>query len=116
MNADDRRTRLRQILLALGAPDAEVARLADSLTPRAPDAALAAAAEVLAGAAAPDARAGLSVETLRHAASLAPGDLDDARMEIAARAVQRNLEHLQVVRALDLDDGVEPPTLFQPLR
>jgi hypothetical protein len=50
--------------------------------------------------------------TLQHAASLLGGAFDPARLEVAGRAVKRNLDQFQVVRELVLDDAVEPATLF----
>jgi hypothetical protein len=73
-----------------------------------------------AGAAAADlaaqARPAVSASTLREAASLLAGSFDAARLAVAERAVQRNLEQLQVVRDLVLDDAIEPAPVFAPLR
>jgi hypothetical protein len=72
------------------------------------------------GAAATDlaaqARPAVTRASLRQVAALLDGAFDDARLGVAERAVQRNLEHLAVVRELVLDDGVEPPTIFTPRR
>ncbi|MGE4223469.1 MAG: hypothetical protein AB7I23_09015 [Vicinamibacterales bacterium] len=58
----------------------------------------------------------VSAAVLEQAATLLGGGFDAARLEVAGRAVRRNLDHLQVVRELDLDDAVEPPTLFRARR
>lgn len=62
------------------------------------------------------ARPAVSLAALQQAASLLDGSFDAARLGVAGRAVQRNLEHLAVVRELALDDAVEPATRFAPLR
>jgi hypothetical protein len=53
---------------------------------------------------------------LQQAAALLGGSFDDARLGVAERAVQRNLEQAAVVRDLVLDDAIEPATVFSPLR
>lgn len=58
----------------------------------------------------------VSATVLQQAATLLGGQFDAARLDVAGRAVQRNLDHLQVVRDLELDDAVEPPTIFRPRR
>lgn len=72
------------------------------------------------GAAAADlaaqARPVITRAVLQQAASMLDGTFDPARLGVAERAVQRNLEHAAVVRELVLDDAVEPATLFAPLR
>jgi hypothetical protein len=55
----------------------------------------------------------VNAATLQSAASLLAGGFDATRLEIAGRAVQRNLDQLQVVRELELDDAVEPATVFR---
>ena len=62
------------------------------------------------------ARPAVSAATLREAATLLAGSFDAARMAVAERAVQRNLEQIQVVRDLVLDDAIEPAPVFAPLR
>lgn len=62
------------------------------------------------------ARPAVSAATLREAALLLDGPFDGARMAVAERAVQRNLEQIQVVRDLVLDDAIEPAPVFAPLR
>lgn len=62
------------------------------------------------------ARPAVSTAALREAASLLGGSFDSARLAVAERAVQRNLEQLQVVRELVLDDAIEPAPVFAPLR
>jgi hypothetical protein len=86
-DAVDRRHVL-QILAALGFGGAAAAELAAQATP------------TVTGA------------TLQNAATLLAGDFDAARLGVAGRAVQRNLDQMQVVRELDLDDAVEPSTIF----
>lgn len=72
------------------------------------------------GAAAADlaaqARPVVATSALRQAVALLDGTLDDARLAVAERAVQRNLDHAAVVRELVLDDAVEPATIFVPRR
>lgn len=58
------------------------------------------------------ARPAVSDATLRSAAALLAGPFDAARLDVAGRAVQRNLDQMQVVRELDLDDLVEPAPVF----
>ena len=53
---------------------------------------------------------------LGGAASLLAGSFDPARLEVARRAVQRNLNQLQVVRELELDDAIEPALTFKARR
>jgi hypothetical protein len=55
----------------------------------------------------------VSATTLQSAASLLAGSFDAARLDVAGRAVQRNLDQLQVVRDLELDDAVEPAMVFR---
>ncbi len=73
-----------------------------------------------AGAAATDlaalAQPTVSAQTLREAATLLGGSFDATRLAVAERAVQRNLEQIQVVRELVLDDALEPAPVFAPLR
>lgn len=72
------------------------------------------------GAAAADlaaqARPAVTQAVLQQAATLLDGTFDAERLAVAERAVQRNLEQAAVVRELVLDDAVEPPTVFVPLR
>jgi hypothetical protein len=70
------------------------------------------AADHLAAAAAPV----VSPETLRSAASLLAGGFDEARLDVAQAAVQRNLDQLQVVRDLELPDAIEPAVQFRARR
>jgi hypothetical protein len=46
------------------------------------------------------------------AASLLAGGFDQTRLDVAGRAVRRNLDQLDVVRELELDDAIEPATVF----
>ena len=62
------------------------------------------------------ARPAVSAAALREAATLLDGSFDAARMAVAERAVQRNIEQMQAVRALVLDDAIEPALVFAPLR
>ena len=62
------------------------------------------------------ARPAVNAATLREAALLLDGSFDADRMAVAERAVQRNLEQIQVVRELVLDDAIEPALVFAPLR
>ena len=62
------------------------------------------------------ARPAVTAATLREAASLLAGSFDAARLSVAERAVQRNLEQVQAVRELVLDDAIEPAPVFAPLR
>ncbi len=71
----------------------------------------AAAAELAA-----QARPAVTAATLQQAASLLDGGFDTARLAVAERAVQRNLEQAAAVRELVLDDLVEPAPVFAPLR
>ena len=69
-------------------------------------------AETLAAQAAPV----VSADALKGAATLLSGTFDDARLAVAHKALQRNLDQLQVVRDLDLPDGLEPGVIFQARR
>lgn len=71
-----------------------------------------ATADALAAGAAPT----VSPAALQGAASLLAGAFDDRRLQVAQAAVQRNLDQLQVVRDLELPDGVEPAVVFQARR
>jgi hypothetical protein len=62
------------------------------------------------------ARPAVTRAALQQAASLLDGSFDAVRLGVAERAVQRNQEHMAVVRALVLDDAVEPAPVFAPLR
>jgi hypothetical protein len=62
------------------------------------------------------ARPVVSRAALQQASTLLGGSFDDARLGVAERAVQRNLENTAVVRELVLDDAIEPATVFSPLR
>jgi hypothetical protein len=66
----------------------------------------------LAADVAAQARPAVGDATLRSAASLLAGPFDTARLDVASRAVQRNLDQMRVVRELDLDDLVEPAPVF----
>jgi hypothetical protein len=70
------------------------------------------------GAAAADlaaqARPVVTRSVLQQAAALLDGSFDDRRLGVAERAVQRNLELAAAVRDLELDDAIEPATIFDP--
>ena len=67
-----------------------------------------AAAEIVA-----QSRAGaLNPDILRSANAVTGLDLSDERLKIAATALQRNLEQFQMIRDLEIDDSIEPATLF----
>ncbi len=55
-------------------------------------------------------------DSLRRVAALMASSIDDERLALLGRAIQCNIDQVQVVRDLVLDDTVEPPTLFLPLR
>jgi hypothetical protein len=86
-DAVDRRHVL-QILTALGFGGGVAAELAAQATPAVAPAAL------------------------QSAAGLLAGGFDPTRLDVAGRAVRRNLDQLQVVRELELDDAIEPATVF----
>lgn len=73
-----------------------------------------------AGASAADlaaqARPAVTSAVLQQAAALLDGQFDAQRLAVAERAVQRNLDQIAVVRALVLDDAIEPAPVFAPLR
>jgi hypothetical protein len=58
----------------------------------------------------------LSVEGLRSANALIEQPFDDKRLEVVARALQRNLDQFQIVRDLEIADEVEPAPIFDPAR
>ncbi|MGQ0736776.1 MAG: hypothetical protein ACT4QD_24375 [Acidobacteriota bacterium] len=58
----------------------------------------------------------VSEDALRGAAALLAGGFDEARLNVARIALQRNLDQFQVVRDLEIADSVEPPTIFLPRR
>ena len=63
-----------------------------------------------------DGHATVAPDTLQQVAALMGCTVEEARLALLGGAVQRNIDQLRVVRALVLDDAIEPPTLFQPLR
>jgi hypothetical protein len=69
-------------------------------------------AESLAAQASPAVSAG----AINGAATLLSGAFDERRLEVARAALQRNLEQFQVVRELELPDGLEPAVVFQVRR
>ncbi len=58
------------------------------------------------------ARAQLSVETLRCADAIVDQHFADDRLPIIERALQRNLDQFQIVRDLQVDDLIEPAPIF----
>ena len=54
----------------------------------------------------------LSPEALKEATALLDQDFDDERLRVVTAALQNNLNQFQIVRDLDIDDLVEPATLF----
>lgn len=66
----------------------------------------------LAACVAEQAQPGVSPETLRSAAALLGGTFDEPRLEVASRALDRNLAAFAAVRELEIGDEVEPPTIF----
>ena len=54
----------------------------------------------------------LSPEALKEATALLDQDFDEERLRVVTAALQNNLNQFQIVRDLDIDDLVEPATLF----
>ncbi len=54
----------------------------------------------------------LTTATLKTANAIIDQEFTDERLQIAAIALQRNLEQFQVVRDLEIDDSVEPAPIF----
>ena len=54
----------------------------------------------------------ISPEILKGATVLLDQDFDDERLRIVTAALQSNLNQFQIVRDLEIDDLVEPATLF----
>jgi hypothetical protein len=82
------RRHVMQILAALGVTGPLVACVADEAHP------------------------GVSPQTLKTAAALLDGTFDEPRLEVASRALDRNLAAFAVVRELEIGDDIEPPTIF----
>ncbi|MGE0041408.1 MAG: hypothetical protein AB7H88_02775 [Vicinamibacterales bacterium] len=66
----------------------------------------------LAACVAEQAQPGVSPATLKTAAALLGGTFDEPRLEVASKALDRNLAAFEVVRELEIDDAIEPPTIF----
>lgn len=60
------------------------------------------------------ARKKVSPEALKAATAIIQHDLDDERLELVSRALQRNLNQFQIVRDLEIDDLIEPAFMFVP--
>ena len=54
----------------------------------------------------------ISPEMLRDATALLDQDFDDERLRIVTPALQSNLDQFEIIRDLEIDDLVEPATLF----
>jgi len=54
----------------------------------------------------------ISPEILKTANVLIDQEFSEERLRVIATAFQRNLEQFELVRALDIDDAVEPAPLF----
>lgn len=54
----------------------------------------------------------ISPEVLKTATALISQDFDEERLKVITTALQRNLDQFQIVRDLEIDDMVEPATIF----
>ncbi len=54
----------------------------------------------------------ISPEMLRDATAMLDQDFDDERLRIVTPALQSNLDQFEIIRDLEIDDLVEPATLF----
>jgi hypothetical protein len=54
----------------------------------------------------------ISPETVKTANALIDQEFSDERLRVVATALQRNLEQFELVRALEIDDSVEPAPIF----
>lgn len=59
-----------------------------------------------------DSEAGLSIEVLRDVSTVHGSRLTDERLEAIRPAVEQQLTRLEAVRRFDLDELVEPATIF----
>jgi hypothetical protein len=57
-------------------------------------------------------RGAVSAETVRQASAILGESLSPERLAVAQKALQRNLDHLQIVRDLAIEDHVEPAPIF----
>jgi hypothetical protein len=60
------------------------------------------------------ARRPISPEALKAASAIIEHDLAEDRLEVAAEALERDLDQFRPVRELEIDDLVEPSTIFVP--
>ena len=60
------------------------------------------------------ARRPISPEALKAAAAIIEHDLAEDRLEVAAAALERDLDQFRMVREMEIDDLVEPATIFVP--
>lgn len=58
----------------------------------------------------------ISADTLKRVSALVGEELSAERLAVVEKALQRNLEHLQVVRELVVDDRIEPAPMFVATR
>jgi hypothetical protein len=58
----------------------------------------------------------LTAEELKHASAVLDRDLADDQVDVIRRALQRHLDQFQIVRDLEIDDGVEPALIFAARR
>lgn len=61
----------------------------------------------------PEPDSGVSIAAIRHASSLHRRQLSDERLETIRPAIERQLTELEAVRHFDLDETVEPATVFR---
>ena len=54
----------------------------------------------------------ISPEILKTANALIDQEFSEERLRVVATALQRNLEQFELVRALEIDDSVEPAPIF----
>src|SRR5215510_134038 len=54
----------------------------------------------------------ISPEILKTANALIDQEFSEERLRVVATALQRNLEQFELVRALNIDDYVEPSPIF----
>jgi hypothetical protein len=59
-----------------------------------------------------DPKSGLSIEALRSVAAVHGSRLTDERLEAIRPSVDQQLARLKAVRGFDLDESVEPATVF----
>lgn len=56
----------------------------------------------------------ISQDVLRRASQILGEEFSAERLAVVERALQRNLDQLQIVRDLAIDDRVEPAPIFTP--